>query len=66
MLSMWHWFVWEQICITHNDQWRAQKLLMGGFIQWHVVVICIWCPLFVTLQFDVIFMFPNQLFGEVF
>jgi len=66
MLSMWHWFVWEQICITHNDQWRAKKLLMGGFIQWHVVVICIWCPLFVTLQFDVIFMFPNQLFGEVF
>jgi len=33
-------------------------------IQWHMVVICIWCALFVTLQFDVIFMFPNELFGE--
>jgi len=30
------------------------------------VVICIWCALFVTSQFDVIFMFPNQRFGEVF
>jgi len=20
----------------------------GGFICWHMVVICIWCPLFVT------------------
>jgi len=29
------------------------------------VVICIWCALFVTSQFDVIFMFPNQRFGEV-
>jgi len=33
---------------------------MGGFIQWHTVVICIWCALFLTSQFDVIFMFPNQ------
>ena len=38
---------------------------VGDFIQWHMVVICIWCALFVTSQFDVIFMFPNQLFGEV-
>jgi len=37
----------------------------GGFIQWHMVVISIWCALFVTSQFDVIFMFPNQRFGEV-
>jgi len=36
------------------------------FIQWYVVVICIWCPLFVMSQFDVMFMFPNQRFGEVF
>jgi len=35
-----------------------------GFIQWHTVVICIWCALFVTSQFDVILMFPNQRFGE--
>jgi len=37
-----------------------------GFIQWHRVVICIWCALFVTSQFDVIVLFPNQRFGEVF
>jgi len=42
-----------------------QKVYMGGLIQWHVVVICIWGVLFVTSQFDVIFMFPNQPFGEV-
>jgi len=30
-----------------------------------MVVICVWCALFVTSQFDVIFMFPNQRFGEV-
>jgi len=32
---------------------------MGWFIQWYMVVICIWCVVFVTSQFDVIFMFPN-------
>jgi len=37
----------------------------GGFIQWQIVVICIWCVPFVTSQFDVIFMFRNQRFGEV-
>jgi len=31
---------------------------------WQMVVICIWCALFVTSQFDIIFMFPNQRFGE--
>jgi len=31
-----------------------------------MVVICIWCALFVTSQFDVIFMFPKQDFFEVF
>jgi len=36
-----------------------------GIIQWHMVVICIWCALFATSQFDVIFMFPKQRFGEV-
>jgi len=36
-----------------------------GFIQWHTVVICIWCALLVTSQFDVIFMLPNQRLGEV-
>jgi len=38
---------------------------MGGFIQWHMVVICIWCALIVTSQFDVIVLFPIQRFGEV-
>jgi len=23
----------------------------GGFIQWHMVLICIWCTLFVSSQF---------------
>jgi len=36
----------------------------GGFIQWHMVIICTWCALFVTSQFDDMFMFPNQRFGE--
>jgi len=44
---------------------RAQKIFMGRFIQWHVVVISISCALFVTSQLDVIFMFPNQRFGDV-
>jgi len=37
-----------------------------GLIQGHVVVICVWCALFVTSQFDVFSMFRNQRFGEVF
>jgi len=37
----------------------------GGFTQWHMVVICIWYARFVTSQFDVIFMFPNQRFREI-
>jgi len=41
------------------------KFSWGCFIQWHMVVICIWCALFVTLQFYVIFMFPHQRFCEV-
>jgi len=54
-----------QFSVDPRNQWRAQKIFMGGFIQWHVVVICIWCVLFVTSQFDVICIFPNQCFGEV-
>jgi len=41
-------------------QQRTQKIFMGGFIQWHMVVICVWCALFVTSQFDVIFMFSSE------
>jgi len=34
-----------------QDQWRTQKIFMGGrFIQWHMVVICLWCAVFVTSQ----------------
>jgi len=42
-----------------------RKFLWGGFIQWHRVVICIWCALFVMSQFDVAILFPNQRFSEV-
>jgi len=45
-------------------QWRTHKIFKGGG-QWHIVVICLWCALFVTSQFDVIFMIPNERFGEV-
>jgi len=43
----------------------AENFHGRGFIQWHMVVICIWCALFVTSQFDVIFMFPKQRFREI-
>jgi len=43
----------------------AENFNGGGFIQWHMVSICIWGALFVTSQLKVIFMFPNQRFGEV-
>jgi len=39
--------------------------LAPPLVQGHMVVICIWGALFVTSQSDVIFMFPNQRFGEV-
>ena len=48
-----------------HAQWRTQKIFMGGFYQWHMVVIWIWCSLFVTSQFDVMFLFQNQRFGKV-
>jgi len=37
-----------------------RKFSWGGFVQWHIVVIFIWCGLFVTSQFDVVFMFPSK------
>jgi len=24
-----------------TEQWRTQKIFMGGFIQWHIIFICI-------------------------
>jgi len=57
-VSLFVWrFTWS-VVYTENFHW-------GGFIQWHMVVICVCCELFVTSQFDVIFMFPNQPFGKV-
>jgi len=47
------------------NQWRTQKILLGDSFKWHTVVICIWCALFVTSQFAVIFMFSKQCFGAV-
>jgi len=42
-------------------QWRTQKIFIGGgFLQWQMVVIYIWCALFVTSQFDGIFMFSSE------
>jgi len=44
----------------------CRKFSWGGvLVQDHMVVICIWCALFVTSQVDVMSMFPNQRFGEV-
>ena len=42
-----------------------RKFSRGGFIKWHAVAISISCALFATSQLYVIFMFPNQRFGEV-
>jgi len=49
----------------HNASGVRRKFSWGGFIQWHRVVICICCALFVTSQFEVIVLFPNQRFSEV-
>jgi len=43
----------------------AENFHGGSFIKWHMVVICIWCALFVTSQFEIIGIFPNQHFGQV-
>ena len=36
----------------------------GGLIQWHMVAICIWRALFVTSQFDVIFIFETNILAK--
>jgi len=48
----------------HRSSGVRRKFSWGGFIQWHMVVICIRGALFVPSQYDVVFMFPNQRFGE--
>jgi len=42
-----------------------RKFSWGEFIQWRKVVTCVRCTLLVRSQFDVIFMFPKQRFGDV-
>ena len=44
----------------------AENFHGGVLVQGHMVVNCFWCALFLTSQFDVTSMFPNQRFGEVF
>ena len=67
--TKWYFIVLGVICniiCCHRGQWRTQKIFMGGgLLQGHMVVICIWCALFVTSKFDVMSMFPNQRFGKV-
>ena len=48
-----------------NKQWRTQKIFMGGFGSRSYGGYSFLVALFVTSQFDVISMFPNQRFGEV-
>ena len=55
----------ENHCHRHTGSGVHRKFSWGGLVQDHMVVICIWCALFVTSQFDVMSMFPNQRFGEV-
>jgi len=43
----------------------AENVHGEGLVKGHMAVICIWFALFVTSQFDVISMFPNQRFGDV-
>jgi len=46
--------------VTELSVTYAENFHVGGFIQWQMVVICISCTLFVTSQFDVIFMFSSE------
>ena len=58
-------FAFTIVAIAFASVAYAENVHGVVFIQWHMVGICIWCALFVTSQFNVIFMFPNQRFGEV-
>ena len=51
---------WRTTAVAYAENFHG-----GGLVQGHMVVICIWCALFVTSQYDVISLFPNQRFGEV-
>jgi len=58
-------FVYYAIKLESTSSDVRRKFSWGVFIQWHMVVTCIGCALFVTSQFDVIVMFPKQRFGGV-
>jgi len=62
---IWHHWRDRQVASGRLASGIRRKFSWGGFIQWHRVVICIWCALIVTSQLDVIVQFPNQRFGEV-
>jgi len=64
-LALVHSTATPEWCRSAHTQWRTQKIFMGGLVQGHMVVICIWCALFLTSQFDVMSIFPNQRFGKV-
>jgi len=51
--------------LRQSSPFFPKEITLAGFIQRHVMVKYIWCALFVTSQFEVFFMFPNQRFGEV-
>jgi len=55
----------EQKTVEKHSVAYAENFHGERFVQWHRVVICIWCALFVTSEFDVIVLFPNQRFSEV-
>ena len=62
------WGCWTTILckeLAHCFSGVRRKFSWGGFIQWHRVVICICCALFVTSQFYVIVLFLHQRFSEV-
>jgi len=51
--------------MSHGAVAYAENFHGSVFIQRHMVVNCIWCTVFVTSQFDVIFIFPNKHFLEI-
>jgi len=57
--------MWSSRSSVFHSVAFAENFHGGGLVQGHMVVICIWCALSVTSQFNVISMFPNQRFGEV-
>ena len=59
MMHPWRCFheLMHPIYLKGKPKGKVTYLKGKVFIQWHMVVIFIWCVLFVTSQFDVIFLF---------